>query len=124
AKAISGAAVMVYPRPRTRLRASSTITERPEAFSAFAAPRPAAPAPMMAMSTSEGRDMQLALARWFWGMKPALPPLSSSAKADDPVRPAASVLSQAPAITGCPAFAGHDGMGLTAPLAWPFPRAC
>src|SRR5712692_10212251 len=36
-------------------------------------------------------------------------PTSSSAKADDPVRRAVSALSQAAAITGCPACAGHDG---------------
>ena len=54
---MSGAAMMVWARPPTRSRASSTMTERPESFSAWAAPRPAAPAPMMATSTSEGRDM-------------------------------------------------------------------
>jgi hypothetical protein len=36
--------------------------------------------------------------------------VSSSAKADDPVRRDASVQSSLPAITGCPAFAGHDGI--------------
>ena len=39
-KVTSGAAMMVCARPPTRSRASSTITERPESFSAFAAPRP------------------------------------------------------------------------------------
>jgi len=34
--------------------------------------------------------------------------LSSSAKADDPVRRGFSALSLARATTGCPAFAGHD----------------
>jgi hypothetical protein len=35
-------------------------------------------------------------------------PVSSSAKADDPVRRGFSAQSPAFAITGCPAFAGHD----------------
>jgi hypothetical protein len=38
----------------------------------------------------------------------AVTPSSSSAKADDPVFHGASALSQAAAITGCRAFAGHD----------------
>src|SRR5258708_1426366 len=67
-KMISDAAMMVWPRPPTRSRASSTIVERPEFSSARAAPRPAAPAPMMATSTSEGRDMRSALARWLSGL--------------------------------------------------------
>src|SRR5580698_8242415 len=56
-KVTLGAAMMVWPRPPTRSRASSTITDRPESFSACAAPRPAAPAPMMATSMEEGRDV-------------------------------------------------------------------
>jgi hypothetical protein len=35
--------------------------------------------------------------------------LSSSAKADDPVRRDISVQSLMPMIIGCSAFAGHDG---------------
>jgi hypothetical protein len=34
--------------------------------------------------------------------------LSSSAKADDPVNTDANDSSDSAAITGCPAFAGHD----------------
>ena len=60
-KVMSGAAMMVWARPPTRSRASSTMMERPEFSSACAAPRPAAPAPMMATSTSEGRDMDSCL---------------------------------------------------------------
>src|SRR6266481_3025031 len=37
------------------------------------------------------------------------PPASSSAKADDPVFREACVQQSTPRITGCPAFAGHDG---------------
>jgi hypothetical protein len=37
-----------------------------------------------------------------------IPALSSSAKADDPVRRDISIQSLMPVITGCPAFAGHD----------------
>lgn len=48
---------MVWPRPPTRSRASSTMVERPEFSSARAAPRPAAPAPMMVTSVSEGKDI-------------------------------------------------------------------
>ncbi len=57
-----------------------------------------------------GEGHAFALARSLLGLKPTLILLSSSAKADDPVFREASVLSQAPAITGCPAFAGHDGI--------------
>src|ERR1700712_4783433 len=41
-----------------RSRASTTIKESLDCFSACAAPRPAAPAPMIATSTSEGRDIR------------------------------------------------------------------
>src|SRR5205085_6349893 len=90
-KGILGAAMTVYPRPPTRSRASSAIVERPESFSALVAPRPAAPAPMMATSTSEGRDMPSVLARSLLGLKPTQLMVSSSAKADDPVRRAVLV---------------------------------
>src|SRR5438477_13193177 len=48
--------------------------------------------------------------------------MSSSAKADDPLRRGASVLSLMAANTGCPACAGHDGCVIRAtkpPIASP-----
>src|SRR5262249_36607870 len=55
---MSGEAIMVWARPPTRSRASSTMKESDESFSACAAPRPAAPAPMIATSIEERRDMK------------------------------------------------------------------
>src|SRR5258708_554572 len=40
--------------------------------------------------------------------------MSSSAKADDPVHRAARDLTPTSRVTGCPAFAGHDGFGVVA----------
>src|SRR4051794_37985646 len=80
-KTIPGAGMTVWPRPPTRSRASSTMTESPECFSACAAPRPAAPAPMMATSTSEGKDMARSVS---WSC-PALSQASTSARTSQEV---------------------------------------
>src|ERR1700675_619780 len=48
-------------------------------------------------------------------MKSRVPTLSSSAKADDPVRCDLSIYLRGLWNTGCPAFAGHDDGGLAEP---------
>src|ERR1700678_2738887 len=58
-----------------------------------------------------GEGHAFILARSCVGLKPTRLVVSSPAKAGDPVDPAGTFPSQAAAITGCPAFAGHDSVG-------------